>query len=435
MERGLVLVGLNHHTAPVEMREQLAFTDGLLEPALRRLMQLEEVAEGAILSTCNRVEVIACGGVAAALATALPGFLAREHGLPEATLTDHLYTHVGREAVRHLFRVAASLDSMVVGEPQILGQLKEQYAVAARAGSSGQILHRCFHRSFSVAKRVRRETGIAEKAVSIASAAVELARGIFDRLDNKGALLLGAGTMGELAARQLGVQGVGSLMVANRTFDRAIDVARSLGGMPVPWERLAHALPLSDLIIGAASGDDFLLRPAAVEEAMRVRRQRPMFLIDLAVPRAFDPALHALDGVYLYDIDDLEGVVADNRGARAREAVKAETIVEAEVEVFWRWFGSLGVVPTIVALREKLEAIRRREVERSLAALGDLDPQQREVIERLSATLVNKILHGPVTTLRRHRADRAEAFYVEAARRLFRLGSDPEDADPDDEDG
>src|SRR5438094_189405 len=323
MERGIVLVGLNHRTAPVEVRERVAFANGRLEPSLRRLVAVAGVAEGAILSTCNRVEVVACGPDPAALGAALPGFLAGEHGVPEPALAGHLYTHGDREAVRHLFRVAASLDSMVVGEPQILGQMKEQYAAAAAAGASGQILHRCFHRSFSVAKRIRRETGIAERAVSIGSAAVELSRGIFDRLVDKRGPLLGAGPMGE--------------------------------------------------------------RPA-------------------------------------------------------REAVKAETIVDAEVEAFWRWFTSLDVVPTIVALRERVEAIRRCEVERSLAALGPLDPRQRETIERLTQAIVNKVLHAPLTALRRHRADPAEAFYVEAARRLFRLGrgaseaGSDEDVDPDDED-
>ncbi len=423
MERGIVLVGLNHRSAPIEVRERVAFADGRLEPSLHRLMALEGVAEGAILSTCNRVEVVACGPDPAAVGAALPGFLAREHGVPEPALAGHLYTHTDREAVRHLFRVAASLDSMVVGEPQILGQMKEQYAAAAAAGASGQILHRCFHRSFSVAKRIRSETAVAEKAVSIGSAAVELSRGIFDRLADKSALLLGAGTMGEVTARQLLAHGVGSVMVANRTFDRAIDVARVLGATPVPWEHLARYLPLADLVIAAASGEGFLLSRAAVEEAMRERRHRPMFLIDLAVPRVLDPAVSQLDSVYLYDIDDLEGVVAQNRGARAREAAKAETIVDAEVDTFWRWFASLDVVPTIVALREQVEAIRRHEVERSLGALGALDPRQREALERLTQAIVNKVLHAPLTALRRHRTDPAETFYVEAARRLFRLGT------------
>jgi glutamyl-tRNA reductase len=311
--------------------------------------------------------------------------------------------------------------------------LKEQYATAAATGASGQILHRCFHKSFSVAKRVRAETGIAEKAVSIGSAAVELARGFFDRLDDKSALLLGAGAMGELTARQLLKEGVGSLLVGNRTLDRAVVVARELGGIPVPFEQLARYLPLADLVVAAASGDEFLLRPRAVEEAMRERRRRPMFLIDLAVPRALDPDLNALDGVYLYDIDDLEGVIADNRGARAREAVKAESIVESEVDAFWRWFTSLEVVPTIVALRARLEAIRRRELERTLGALGVSDARQQQAIERLSHAIVNKILHAPLSALRGHQSAPDEAFYVEAARRLFRLETELSDIDDDEE--
>jgi len=432
VERGIVLVGLSHHSAPVEVRERLAFPDGRLEPALRGLVALPSVAEGVIVSTCNRVEVVAFGSDSQAVESDIPRFLADEHGIGPDLLGTHLYTHRGRHAVRHIFRVAASLDSMVVGEPQILGQLKEQYAVAASVGAAGRVLHRCFHKSFEVAKRVRSETGIAEKAVSIGSAAVELARGIFDRLEDKTALLAGAGTMGELTARQLLSGGVGSLMVANRTYDRAVDVARELGGIPVPFDRIERYFPLADLVIGAATGEEFLISPHVIERSMRERRNRPMFLIDLAVPRSIDPAVNAIDGAYLYDIDDLEGVIADNRGARAREAVKAEAIVDAEVDAFWRWLETLDVVPTIVALREKLEAIRKGEVQRHLAALGPLDARQREAVERLTASIVQKILHAPLTALKRHQTDAADAFYIEAARRLFRLGSDP---DPDDEEG
>ena len=426
-QRTIVLVGLNHRTAPVEVRERLAFGNGRLEPALRELIAVPGILEGAIVSTCNRVEVIACGADAAAVGSALPAFLAREHGVADPALATHLYTHADREAVRHLFRVAASLDSMVVGESQVLGQLKEQYGVAASVGASGRVLHRCFHKSFSVAKRVRNETGIAEKAVSVGSAAVELARGIFDRLEDKTAMLIGAGAMGELTARQLLAHGVGSVMVVNRTYERAMDVARELGGMPVPFDRLARYLPLADLVIGTASGEEFLLAPPLVDEAMRERRRRPMFFIDLAVPRGLDPGINAIDDVYLFDIDDLEGVIADNKGARAREAVKAETIIDAEVDAFWRWFTSLDVVPTIVALRDKVEGIRRRELARALAAVGDADPRMGEVLERVTSAIVNKILHGPLTALRRHEAQAGEAFYVDAARRLFRLGADPDD--------
>jgi glutamyl-tRNA reductase len=430
MERGIVVVGLSHHTAPVEVRERVAFPNGRLEPALRSLVALPGVSEGAILSTCNRVELVACGRDTAAVGAVLPGFLAAEHGLGADVLTDRLYVHHDRDAVRHLFRVAASLDSMVVGEPQILGQMKEQYAVAASTGAAGRVLHRCFHKTFSVAKRIRTETAIAEKAVSVGSAAVDLARGIFDRLTDKTALLLGAGTMGEVTARQLLAHGAGSVMVANRTLDHAIDLARSLGGMPVAFDHLGRYLALADLVICAASaGDDFLLATPAIEEAMRERRRRPMFIVDLAVPRAIDPAVRTLDGVYLYDVDDLDGVIADHRGARAEEAVKAEAIVEAEVETFWRWFEGLDAVPTIVSLRDKVEGIRQRELKRFLGMLGMLAPAEREAVERLTLSIVNKILHGPVSTLKRHQSDPTEAFYVEAAQRLFRLGDDDEGGD------
>ncbi|MCW5892871.1 MAG: glutamyl-tRNA reductase [bacterium] len=426
---GIVVIGLSHHTAPIALREQVAFANGVIEPALRELVTLPGVQEGVIVSTCNRVEVVAYGGDAAAASDAIPEFLGRVHGCGTRELRQALYVHEGREAVRHLFRVAASLDSMVVGEPQILGQLKDQYAVAASLGTSGRVLHRCFHKSFSVAKRVRSETGIAEKAVSVGSAAVELAGGIFERFADKTALLVGAGTMGEVTARQLLARGTGSLLVANRTYARALDVARELGGLPVPFERLARYLPLADLVIGAAAaGPDFLLRRGQVEDAMRERRHRPMFIIDLAVPRAIEPAVQELDGVYVYDIDDLDGVIAENQGARATEALRAEAIVDAEVDAFWRWLEGLDVVPTIVAIRDKVEAIRQRELARHLAALGPVDARQREAIERLTRAIVNKILHAPLTALRGHQAAPGESFYVEAARALFQLGEDAPDA-------
>jgi glutamyl-tRNA reductase len=426
----IVLVGLSHHTAPIEVRERIAFANGRLEPALRGLLAMPAVAEGVIVSTCNRVEVLACGSSGDAVAAALPAFLAAEHGVGPETLLGRLYTYRGREAVRHLFRVAASLDSMVVGEPQILGQLKEQYAAAAEAGASGRILHRCFHKSFSVAKRVRSETGIAARAVSMGSAAVEVAKEIFDGFGDKTALLIGAGAMGDLTARALLAQGTGTLMVANRTFDRATDVARELGGIAVPFEKLGRTLPMADLVIGAASGEGYLLTAEAVHDAMRERRGRSMLLVDLAVPRSFEPVINELDGVYLYDVDDLQGVVADNKGSRASEAVLAERIVDAEVDRFCRWLDGLDVVPTVVELRDRIERIRERETERYLAASGGgLDTRQREAVDRLTRAIVNKILHAPLSELRR-RGAAADVSYVETLRTLFRLdvaGDDDDD--------
>lgn len=427
MSQDILLVGMNHRTAPVEVRERLAFANGRLEPALRTLVGWPGVAEGVILSTCNRVEVVACGNDPALLAVELPRFLAHEHGVDPALLAGRLYTYRGRDAVRHVFRVAASLDSMVVGEPQILGQVKSQYAAAAAVGASGRILHRCFHRSFAVAKRIRTETAIAEKAVSIGSVAVELAQEIFDVLGDKTALLIGAGAMGEVTARQLLAQGVGSLLVANRTWERALDVAGTLGGLPVPFDRLVRYLPLADLVIGAVGGPSYVIGPAAVRDALRERRGKPIFLIDLAVPRSIDPAVHQLDGAYVYDIDDLESVIAEHRDARAAEAARAEAIVNSEVESFWRWLEGLEVVPTVVALREKVEAIRQQELARVLAG-GSWDPAQRELLERLTRGICNKILHAPLTVLRQH-PETASADALAAVRMLFALDARPRDGE------
>jgi glutamyl-tRNA reductase len=437
--RDIVLVGLSHHTAPVEVRERVAFSNGRFEPALRGLLALPPVEEAVIVSTCNRVEVMACGPSGDDIVSTLPAFLATEHGVPLETLRDRLYTHRGREAVRHLFRVAASLDSMVVGEPQILGQLKDQYAAAAALGASGRVLHRCFHKSFSVAKRVRTETGIAARAVSVGSAAVQLARDIFDRFQDKSALLIGAGTMGEATAKQLLAQGTGTLMVVNRTFERASEMAGALGGIAVPFDRLLRTLPQADLVVSAAAGDGFLLQAAQVDEAMRERRRRPMFLIDLAVPRSFDPFINELDGVYLYDIDDLEAVIADNREARADEAQAAERIVDGEVETFVRWLDGLDVVPVVVALRDKVEEARRREVDRFLRHAGaELDARSREGVERLTHGLVSKILHEPVTALRRRATEEGDTALADAVRILFALDLAMQldvDAGEDDDEG
>ncbi|HEX7407907.1 MAG TPA: glutamyl-tRNA reductase [Candidatus Binatia bacterium] len=424
MEREVLIVGVNHRKAPVEIRERLTFSDGLLEKGLRELATLRPVDEGVIVSTCNRVEVVVATKDGDSAIEALTEFLASGERIAREQLSEHLSVYRGREAVRHLFRVAASLDSMVVGEPQILGQLKDSYTHAASAGSAGTVLHRCFHKSFSVAKRVRTETGVASKAVSVSAAAVELASKIFDRLEDKTALLLGAGTMSELAARHLLAHGVRSLVVANRTFDRAVELAREFHGTPVPFEDFPRYLQTADVVIGSTAADGYILTPARVQEVLRGRNYRPMFLIDLSVPRNFDPAINDIDNVYLYDIDDLGGVAQVNREERSREAEKAEAIVEAEVDAFWKWLRSLDAVPTIVALRDKMEAIRKGELEKTLPTLRDLSPREREALEAMTAAIVNKILHAPITHLKQHQREH-EAFYVAAARLLF----DVEEAD------
>jgi glutamyl-tRNA reductase len=309
---------------------------------------------------------------------------------------------------------------MVVGEPQILGQLKAFYARAASVGSTGAILHRCFHKAFAVAKRVRTETQIASRAVSVSSAAVELTKQIFDHLHDKTAMLIGAGKMAELAARHLLGQGVGDMLVTNRTFDRAVELAREFDATPVPFDHFGKYLPLADIIIGSTVAPTFVLTPTLMQDALRERKGRPVFCIDLSVPRNFDPRINEIDNVYLYDIDDLGGVAADNLGARAREAEKAEAIVRDEVEAFGRWLSQLDVTPTIVALREKAEAIRRGELEKTLRLFKDAGPREREALESLTTAIVNKLLHAPITRLKTQNGTDG-ALDVDATRRLFDL--------------
>jgi glutamyl-tRNA reductase len=425
MAREILIVGVNHHRAPVEVRERLGFDNGRFDEVLRRLAALPLIEEGAIVSTCNRVEVIATTTDGDRAVESLTDFLAQNESVAREQLARYLSVFRGREAIRHLFRVAASLDSMVVGEPQILGQLKEYYGRAANARTAGTVLHRCFHKSFSVAKRVRSETGVASRAVSVSSAAVELATKIFDTLEGKTAMLIGAGTMGELAARHLLGHGVGRLLIANRTLERAEELARELPGEAVPFADLERHLPEADVVIGSTAADTYVLTPDLLHDVLRHRRYRPVFLIDLSVPRNFDPQLNDMDNVYLYDIDDLGGVAEINRDERSREAEKAETIVDAEVETFWRWLASLDAVPTIVALRERADTIRRVELERTLAAFGPVTPATREALEAMTSAIVNKLLHGPMTRLKQRDREN-EAFYLAAVRALFDI-EEPDD--------
>jgi glutamyl-tRNA reductase len=421
-----LILGLNHRSAPVEVRERLAFNNGALESALRRLVDTEVVREGTIISTCNRVEIVMCTADLVRADERVRTFLAEEQRIARTLFEDHLYRHVGKEAVCHLFRVAASLDSLVVGEPQILGQVKDAYTAASTCGTLGEILHRCFHKTFAVAKRVRSETQIAARAVSVSSAAIELARKIFDHLQDKTAMVIGAGEMGELAVRHLQNHGIGNILVTNRTFSRAVELAGEFDGTVVPFDQLHKHLRLTDIVIGSAGGNDYLLGPEAVQEALRERRRRPMFFIDLGVPRNFDPRLNDLESVFLYDIDDLQQVIEENKDEREREAVKAEAIVVEEAEAFWQWFSGLEVTPTIVALRERAEAIRQRELEKTLATLKELPPHAHKAIEALSSGIINKLLHPQIAYLKSvgRSSETNEAFDLATLRRIFGLDED-----------
>ena len=426
MQNEIVIVGLNHRSAPIEVRESVAFENSYVHAALGRLHEYPSIHEGVILSTCNRVEVVAAASDSHSAFNDITEFLAEQRAHRNSVaLDDHVYTYRGAEAVRHLFRVAASLDSMVVGEPQILGQLKQYYDTAQQAGTVGTILHRLFHRSFSVAKRVRTETGIGSGAVSVSSVAVDLAKRIFDRFDDKAVMLIGAGKIGDLMARHLLSQGVRSLMVTNRTFERAVSLAEKIHGSPIRFEDFPRYLKMADLVIGCTGAAEMVVEAATVEKVLRERKQRAMFFIDIGDRRNFDPKINDLDNVYLYNIDDLKGVADDNLQERSSEAEKAEEIVRNEVESFVRWMGSLEQVPTIMALRQRFEEIRRKEIDKSLGGgLKDLSEPQRAALEDMTAAMINKLLHTPISQLKRNSQDNDEedgALYVAALKKLFDL--------------
>jgi glutamyl-tRNA reductase len=416
----LFLIGMSHKTAPLEMRERLQLLCGEGNQPLVELMRLTGILEVLYLATCNRVEILACTEDGAQAVEVLKAFIYRQGNLSITEMEKCLYIHRDLEAVRHLFRVTSSLDSMVMGEPQILGQMKEAYRMAVESRATGVFLNRISHHAFQVAKRVRTETGIAGNAVSVSYAAVELAKKIFGDLKGKAILLIGAGEMSELAARHLLRQGVGSIRIANRTYARAEAMAAEFQGIPVPFERFPDVLPEVDIVIASTGAPGYILNAEMVTAALK-RRNRLLFLIDIAVPRDIDPAAGEIDNVYLYNIDHLQDVVDANREGRRAEAMKAEEIVTEEVGAFERWFNALEVVPTIVALREKVEGIVKGELERSSTWLGKLDEEERNRVEILAASIVNKILHDPMTGLKEESREKDALPFVAAVRRLFKL--------------
>jgi glutamyl-tRNA reductase len=384
----IVLLGVNHKTTPLAVREKLALSAGYEEP-LRALGQLADLRECYLLSTCNRVEVLfTCQNVEQAQQLVLDTLFGRAVLSSEAQ--QYVYRYVNAEAVEHLFLVAASLDSMIVGEAQILGQLKEAYRHATKAGCSGFILNKLLHKSFSVAKRVRTETMIGAHAVSISYAAVELARKIFGNLTGKKVMLVGAGEMAELAAEHLARQGVAEIVVANRTFQRAVNLARSYNGRAVSLDELLDQLRQVDIIISSTGAPDLILQKEDVRPVMRERRNRPLFFIDIAVPRDLDPAINDLDNVFLYDIDDLHNVVAMNKSERDKEAVKAQRIIAEEKLKFGRWLANMESTPTIVQLRAMIERQVRAEVEKTMGRFDAMDERQRQGVEKMVAAITGK---------------------------------------------
>jgi glutamyl-tRNA reductase len=394
----LFLLGVNHRSAPLSLRERMACQETEIGDRLRGLTGLPGIEEAMILSTCNRVEILlrADGPVAGRLRE----FVTRHCGVSGEELDRYSYSRSDTDAVQHLFRVAAGLDSMVLGEPQILGQVKQAYAAAREAGTVGSILDHLLRRTLSAAKRIRTETGISRHAVSIAYAAVELARKIFGSLDKRSALLLGAGKMGELVATHLVGNGVDSFVVASRTFNHAAEFVARFGGTACNWDDSFEHLSDVDIVVCGTAAPGTVLDRAAVQKAVRKRRGRPLFLIDIAVPRDVEPDVNQLDNVYLYDIDDLQNVVDANLEERRREARLAEERIEQEVETFERWLESLKITPTIVALREAMHGMGEAELARFRGRLGDLDAEQEKQVRRLVRALIQKILHRPVRHLK-----------------------------------
>ena len=424
----ILLLGVNHKTTPVEIREKIALSDGYEQP-LAALKKIPACRECYLLATCNRVELLVVVEEQAEIENDIITFLFGA-SLSKEECSQYLYIYYNTDAVHHMFMVAASLDSMVIGEAQILGQLKEAYRYASQFGCTGPLLNKFLHKSFSVAKRVRTETGIGSSAVSISYAAVQLAEKIFGSLKDKKVLLLGAGEMAELAAEHLVGQGVGSVVVANRTLSRAVDLAKRFNGSAVSMDELLHQLEKVDIIISSTGATDLIIFKQDVKSVMRSRRNKPLFFIDIAVPRDLDPKLIEIDNVYLYDIDDLSSVVEINKSTRDKEAIKAARIVDEEALKFQRWCEGRAVIPTIRDLREKVDTIARLELDRTFARLPHVNGTDKKALEKMVRAISSRILHDPLTYLKSESCtDRDNSdLKVDVIRSLFKLdnGDDSE---------
>jgi glutamyl-tRNA reductase len=417
----LIVIGLNHKTASIDLRERMAFAGDHMEGALHQVKSLPSLRENMILSTCNRVEIYAAVRETEKAILDLKHFLSQYHALPLKEFEKNLYSLIGEDAVKHVFRVASSLDSMVVGEPQILGQIKSAYEIAVESKTSGLILHRLLHRAFHVAKKVRTETKIGDSAVSVSSVAVELAQKIFETLEEKTVLLIGAGEMCELAARHLISGGVEKVLVTNRTYERAISLAEEFKGEAIPFEEMNQGLKKVDIVISATDAPKYLIRHDQMAKVIKDRKNKPLFFIDIADPRDIEPSVGDIENVYLYNIDDLKKVADENIKDREKEARKAEAIVQDEVIKFVNWYHSLEVAPTIVALRKKFEEIRKRELEKTFSLHPNLSDKERRSLEALTSAIINKILHTPSTLLKQTNEEAMADLYLDTLRTLFQL--------------
>jgi len=415
-----LVTGLNHKTAPVELRERLAFNKDALSEATKALLESPGVKEAMILSTCNRVELVVSHN---GTEPQLPRFLAEQFSLDRSVLEPHLYQYQDEEAIRHMFRVAASLDSMVVGEAQILGQVKQSWTLAREMGAVKGPLDKLLQGAFSAAKRVRSETEIGSSSVSIASVAVDLARRIFGSLDGKKILVIGAGKMSELAARHLMEHGAASMMVANRTYDRAIRLAEQFLGQAIRWEELHGRAHEADIIITSTGASEHVIGQEQAQQILHRRKNRPVFMIDIAVPRDVDPRVNRLEGIFLYDIDDLQSVAASNLVDRGREAQRAEAIIVEETERFRRRIRTLDIAPAIVEVQSTVEDLRQAELHRSSKLLQALTAEQQAAVEQLTRGLMNKFMHLPLQAMKSAARD-GDAAALETIRAMF--GQEPE---------
>jgi len=426
----IVDIGMNHETAPVELRELVAFGRHNIDEVMNVIRSIKDIKESIVLSTCNRVEIVFTTDKEKEARESVIEFLSNFSGIKRQELGPTLYIYDNQEAIRHIFRVGASLDSMIVGEPQILGQIKEAYRIAVEHKSSSVILNRLMHRTFSLAKKIRTETEIAGSPVSISFAAVELGKKIFGDLQGKKVLLIGSGEMAELAATYLLNNRIAKILVANRTFSRAVELADHFHGKAISFDEIDDQLLEVDIVITSTASPEPIISLNQVKKTMRGRKNKLLFFIDIAVPRDVESQVNGIENVFVYDIDDLKGIVELNLSKRKGEALKAERMVDEEVIKFSEWLKTLDVVPTIVALRDKCENIRQIELRKTLSSLGDLTPGQRKAVENLTLSITKKILNDPIVFLKRKGERCSRNLYLDVARRLFDLDPDNDDTRP-----
>lgn len=417
----IVVVGLSYKTSPVELREKFSFSKTSLLPSTEHLLENDHLHECCIISTCNRVEIYAVTDDEDICENDIFEFLCEYSNLPVDSFKQNLYSLRGSDAVRHIFRVASGMESMVIGEPQILGQVKEHYKTAFENQKTGLILNRLFNKTFFIAKKIRTETSIASQAISVSYLAVELAKRIFEDLNKRSVMLVGTGDMSELAAKHLISSGIKDLYITSRNINNAISLAERLNGNAFKIEELFYYLNKVDILITATGSSDYIIKADHIKESLKLRKNEPMFFIDIAVPRDIDPKINSISGVYLYDIDDLKGVSEENLKFRKQSINEAEQLVANAESNFTKWMQSLKVFPTIVDLKNRFEKIKEEELEKTLRKLEGLDPKQQETVEKLASSLIGKLLHKPITNLKKESSTYNGVLYTEILKSLYEL--------------